>query len=120
MEPFEIRLGEVETFIPVTPTVFIRVVHAYRLRELHDQLAAQSPLAVEEEWPYLPHLTIVKRSTEARAQESYRLASRRWAEYDGNRCMQVKELTFVREQKDTIWEDVAAVPLTGVVSPHTL
>ncbi len=68
----------------------------------------------------LPHLTIVKMSTEAQAQEAYRLASRRWAEYDGSRCMQVKELTFVREQKDTIWEDVAAVPLTGVVSPHTL
>ena len=28
VEPFEVSLGEVETFIPVTPTVFIRVAHA--------------------------------------------------------------------------------------------
>ena len=27
-EPFDVGLGEVETFIPVTPTVFIRVAHA--------------------------------------------------------------------------------------------
>lgn len=120
VEAFELRLGEVETFIPVTPTVFIRVVHAYRLRELHDQLGAKKPLAVEEEWRYLPHLTIVKMSTEAHAQEAYLLARHRWAEFDGSRCIQVKELTFVREQKDTTWADVAAVPLSGVASPHTL
>lgn len=120
VEPFEMRLGEVETFIPVTPTVFIRVVHAYRLRELHDQLGAKRPLAVEEEWPYLPHLTIVKMSTEAQAQEAYRLAQHRWAEHDGGSCIQVKELTFVREQKDTCWVDVTAVPLGGVVAPRAL
>ena len=39
VEPFEVSLGEVETFIPATPTVFIRVAHAaYRMRELHDRL----------------------------------------------------------------------------------
>src|SRR5437016_12057075 len=38
-EPFEVALGEVETFIPVTPTVFIRVAHAaVRMQELHDRL----------------------------------------------------------------------------------
>ena len=120
VEPFEMRLGEVETFIPVTPTVFIRIVHAYRLRELHDQLGASKALAVEEEWPYLPHLTIVKMSTEAQAQEAYRVAQHRWTEYDGNRCIQVKELTFVREREDATWVDVAAVPLGRAASPHRL
>jgi len=120
VEPFEMRLGEVETFIPVTPTVFIRIVHAYRLRQLHDQLGASKALAVEEEWPYLPHLTIVKMSTEAQAQEAYRLAQHHWTEYDGNRCIQVKELTFVREREDATWVDVAAVPLGGAASPHIL
>src|SRR5512146_3418524 len=49
--PFEVVLGEVETFIPVTPTVFIRVAHAaYRLRELHDLLNTNS-LGCKEEWP---------------------------------------------------------------------
>src|ERR1700757_3363707 len=58
--PFDAELGEVETFLPVTPTVFIQVKRAaYRLRELHDQLSAQK-LVCKEEWPYMPHLTIVK------------------------------------------------------------
>ena len=120
VEPFDLRLGEVETFIPATPTLFVRVVHAYRLRELHDQLGAEKALAVEEEWPYLPHLTIVKMSTEAMAQEAYLLARRHWAEYAGSRCIQVRELTFVRERPDATWIDVAAVPLSGVASPHIL
>src|ERR1700676_5256335 len=38
-EPFEVLFRDVETFVPVTPTVFIRVAHAaYRMRELHDRL----------------------------------------------------------------------------------
>ena len=67
VEPFEVSLGEVETFIPVTPTVFIRVAHAaYRMRELHDLLNVNG-LACNEEWPYMPHLTIVKMGAEDQA-----------------------------------------------------
>src|SRR5580658_847108 len=36
---FDVTMGDVETFVPVTPTVFLRVARgAYRLRELHDRL----------------------------------------------------------------------------------
>src|SRR6202166_357578 len=70
-ERFEVTLGEVETFVPVTPTVFIRVAHAaYRMRELHDGLNAKS-LAFDEQWPYMPHLTIAKLGTESQAQKAY-------------------------------------------------
>jgi 2'-5' RNA ligase len=120
IEPFEMSLGEVETFIPVTPTVFIRVVNAYRVRELHDQLRAMRALAVEEEWPYLPHLTIVKMSTESHAQEAYRLATHRWAEYDASRYIHVRELTFVREAENDSWVDVETIPLTGIASQRPL
>ena len=120
VEPFEMSLGEVETFIPVTSTVFIRVVNAYRVRDLHDQLRAAKALGVEEEWPYLPHLTIVKMSTEAHAQEAYLVARHRWAEFDASRCIHVRELTFVREADDHSWVDVASIPLTGVASPRPL
>ncbi len=62
--PFTVTLGDVETFVPRTPTVFIRVAEAsYRMRELHDQLNTKA-LAAQEEWPYMPHLTIVKMSDE--------------------------------------------------------
>ena len=60
VEPFEASLGEMETFIPATPTVFIRICHsAQRLRDLHDQLNTGG-LSYKEEWPYMPHMTIIK------------------------------------------------------------
>jgi 2'-5' RNA ligase len=111
VEPFEVVLGEAETFVPVTPTVFIRVAHAaYRMRELHDRLNTQA-LKCEEEWPYMPHLTIVKLGTEAQAQQAYIIARDRWAEYQGSRRISVRELTFVREEENNRWTDLAGVPL---------
>src|SRR5271169_3434868 len=48
--PFSVELGDVETFLPTTPTVFIQVRRAaYRMRELHDQLSGQG-LHCEESW----------------------------------------------------------------------
>lgn len=120
VEPFEVSLGEVETFIPVTPTVFIRVAHAaYRMRELHDRLNVKA-LACEEQWPYMPHLTIVKMNEEEQAQHAYRMARARWAEFDETRCIEIRDLTFVREAGQNRWVDVAGVPLGGrhLVSSH--
>jgi len=111
IEPFEVSLGEIETFIPVTPTVFVRVAHAaYRMRELHDLLNVNG-LATKEEWPYMPHLTIVKMGAEDQAQHAYRMARTRWAEYEGSRCIEVRDLTFVREGGNNRWIDLAAIPL---------
>src|SRR6516165_5537711 len=98
VEPFEVSLGEVETFIPVTPTVFIRVAYAaYRMRELHDLLNIDG-LKTPEEWPYMPHVTIVKMSSERQAQYAYRAARTRWEEFDGSRSIEIRDLTFVREE----------------------
>ena len=111
--PFKVTLGDVETFVPRTPTVFIRVAEAsYRMRELHDQLNTRA-LAFQEEWPYMPHLTIVKMSAEAQAQEAYRVAHERWAHFDGSREIPVHELTFVREDEQNCWVDLAGVRLGG-------
>src|SRR5438309_3637467 len=111
VEPFEITLGDVETFVPVTRTVFIRVAHAgYKMRELHDRLNTRT-LEAHEEWPYMPHLTIAKLSTEAQAQEAYRTACDRWAQFSGSRRIHVKELTFVRAQEPNQWVDLVGVPL---------
>src|SRR5437879_6191927 len=120
VEPFEVSLGEVETFIPVTPTVFIRVAHAaYRMRELHDRLNTKA-LAANEEWPYMPHLTIVKMSREDQAQQAFMTARDRWAEFEGGRHIQVNELTFVREDEQNCWVDLAGVPLgKRLVSPQS-
>jgi 2'-5' RNA ligase len=110
-EPFEVTLGDAETFVPVTPTVFIRVEHAaHRMHELHERLNTQV-LKATEEWPYMPHLTIAKMTTETLAQAAYVTARDRWALFRGSRRIQVKDLTFVREREQDRWVDVAEVPL---------
>jgi 2'-5' RNA ligase len=110
-EPFSVTLGEVETFCPLTPTVFIRVAKdAYRMRELHDRLNT-GVLASREEWPYMPHLTIVKMSAEAQAQQAYRVASERWSKFAGSRVIPVSQLIFVREEEANRWVDLAEVRL---------
>ena len=110
-EPFEVTLGEVETFIPVTPTVFIRVAHgASRMLELHDKLN-QQVLCFTEEWSYIPHLTIVKMSSEEQAWEAFEMARRRWQRYTGSRRIALEELTFVREDERNGWTDLATLRL---------
>jgi 2'-5' RNA ligase len=109
--PFEITLGEVETFIPVTPTIFIRIAHAaYRMRELHDKLNT-GVLAAPEEWPYMPHMTVAKMSTPEQAEAAYVAARDRWAEFRGSRRILLSELSFVREQQPNQWVDLAGLPL---------
>jgi 2'-5' RNA ligase len=108
--PFDVELGDVETFLPTTPTVFIQVKRAaYRMRELHDQLCGRG-LCCEENWPYIPHLTILKTETDEQARVASAVARERWALFTGKRQVQVEELMFVREHGEC-WQDVAPLPL---------
>ena len=68
-------------------------------------------LAAQEEWPYMPHLTIVKLSSEELAQQAYIFARDRWAVFAGSRHIPVSELTFVREEDQNHWVDVAGIRL---------
>jgi len=110
--PFEVTLGDVENFMPKTATVFIRVAFAaYRLRELHDKLNAGA-LAYDEQWPYMPHLTIVKVDSLDDAACALEVARQRWAKFSQPRKVMVEELTFVRQGEDTdTWIDIIPVPL---------
>lgn len=118
VEPFEVILGDMESFVPTTPTVYIRVAHAAsRLLELHDQLNIRE-LACSEEWPYIPHVTIVKMATEQAAEQALGIARERWRQYTGSRRILLDRLTFVREDAQNCWIDLAPVPLGGsLVSP---
>ena len=112
-EPFEVTLGDVETFVPVTPTVYIRVQGAAsQMTELHSKLNTEA-LAYEEQWPYIPHLTIVKMSSEKPAQTAFETARERWAQYAGSRRILLERLTFVREDHENCWIDLAPVRLGG-------
>jgi hypothetical protein len=110
-EPFEVSLGPVETFIPVTPTVFIRVeTAAGHMSDLHRKLNT-AELQCEEEWPYIPHLTIVKMGAEPPAQAAFEVARQRWQNYSGSRRILLERLTFVREASANCWLDLAPVQL---------
>ncbi|MFZ0283895.1 MAG: 2'-5' RNA ligase family protein, partial [Terriglobales bacterium] len=118
VEPFEVVLGEAETFVPVTPTVFIRVEQgSARMHDLHDRLNTDALNGVEE-WPYMPHLTIAKLSSESVAEQAYLTARDRWAEYAGSRRIGIRELTFVCEQEQDRWKDLAGVPLGRRLVPR--
>ncbi|HZQ93308.1 MAG TPA: 2'-5' RNA ligase family protein [Terriglobales bacterium] len=117
VEPFEVGLGDVESFVPLTPTVFIRVAHAaYRMRELHDRLNTGA-LAFTEPWPYMPHLTIVKSDSEQTSRHDFHLARQRWAAYAGAKRVRVEQLTFVREGENRTWHDIAPIPLGRRLAP---
>ena len=110
--PFQLELGDVESFLPITPTVFIRVTHAgYRMRELHD-LFNRAPLEYLEPLPYMPHVTVAKLDDNACAAEALAISKRRWAGFTGSHCVTIEKLTFVRGSAHT-WQDLADVPLSA-------
>jgi 2'-5' RNA ligase len=117
-EPFEVTLGDMQTFVPTTPTVYIRVAYgAARMQELHDQLNKQT-LAFAEEWPYIPHLTIAKMADQQAAEKALGTSRERWRQFPGSRRVLLDRLTFVREDSSNCWVDLAPVPLGGsLVSP---
>jgi 2'-5' RNA ligase len=112
VQPFEIGLDVVESFQPVTPTVYLRVHRAaLRLHELHERLNTAA-LDFYEQWPYMPHLTIVKLADEGRLPAVMQLSRERWSAYRGPRSARVEELTFVREgERSGHWTDLAPVQL---------
>jgi 2'-5' RNA ligase len=112
VEPFDVTLGDVESFVPTTPTVYIRVGQGgARLHGLHNQFNLHE-LACSEEWPYIPHLTIAKMSTEEEAVQALEVARERWRQFPG-RTIHLDRLTFVREDAPNHWVDLAPVLFGG-------
>ena len=113
IEPFEIEFGDIESFIPTTPTVFIRMAHAgYRMRELHDTLNADG-LSFTEPLVYMPHLTIAKLDTMERAREVFELSVERWRAFQCPRRVKITDMTFVRG-RDCQWTDLETIAFSGV------
>ena len=108
---FTVALGELDTFAPATPTIFLRVTDgAGRLCQMHSRFGASS-LGGAEDWPYIPHMTILKTPSLAEMPLAMVAAEAHWASYKGDRTAWVRELTFVRENADLQWVDLATFPL---------
>ncbi len=101
--------------MPTTPTVYIRVAHgSSRLHELHDQLNTGA-LKFEEEWSYIPHVTIAKMPSLEAADQALEVAREHWRLYAGSRRILLDRLTFVREESPNCWVDLAPVLLGGTL-----
>lgn len=112
VSPFEVELDQVESFLPVTPTIFIRVCYAgYRMRELHDLMNC-APLAYQEPLLYMPHVTVAKLDDNERAARALQCCKQRWADWPGSHRFRVDKLSFVRGQFHS-WIDLAEIPLTA-------
>jgi 2'-5' RNA ligase len=112
---FQVELGDVESFLPITPTVFIRVSQAgYKMRELHD-LLNRDPLAYAEPLPYMPHVTVAKLDNNEQAAKVLQTSKTRWEKFSGSHRISVERLTFVRGRGHT-WTDLAEIDLSAV--PH--
>ena len=106
---FDVAMGDVETFVPVTPTVFLRVARgAYRLREMHDKLN-RGALNFKEPWPYMPHLTIAKMDTVQEANKVMATSRQRWKAYSGPRTVRIESITFVKGIGER-WLNLAETP----------
>lgn len=115
---FHVVLGDVATFLPGTPTVFVGVGEgAEHIGALHRSLNSGA-LASTETWSYVPHLTIVRMDTPAEALAVLPVAESRWRGYEGTRSVHVTELAFVREEEDLTWVDLGHVPLSASLAHH--
>jgi 2'-5' RNA ligase len=116
--PFEVSLGEMKSFIPTTPTVFIGVSKgASQLEDLHSRLNT-GVLSFAEKWSYVPHLTIGTMASEQAAQRAIDISREYWHQYRGSRRIRIDQLTFVREESENCWIDIAPVPLGGQLVPR--
>src|SRR5579864_1740921 len=111
--PVRISVDRVETFLPLHPTVYLRVLHGARhLRSIYESLNAGA-LAAVDPWPYLPHLTLATLPDSARTEIAFTNSAARWNEYAGDREFLLREAAFVREESPDRWVDIESFGLGG-------
>ncbi len=109
--PLRVSFGEVESFVPSTSTVYLRIHEgADELRHLHQRLN-QYGFRAEESWPYVPHVTLAKLEDDRAALEAMKEGQRQWSLYAGMREFRIEKLTLVREVTPDFWDDLATVVL---------
>ena len=113
LAPIRISLGEVLTFAPAHPTVYLPVEDGARhLRYLNSLLKAE-PLNAPDTWEYVPHLTLATLQDNAASARASQTATERWRAYRGSREFLIEELSLVREDSPNHWLDLHTANLGG-------
>lgn len=113
LAPIRISLGEVLTFAPAHPTVYVPVEDGARhLRYLNSLLKAE-PFNSPDAWEYVPHLTLATLADIAATARASQIAAEHWGAYRGPREFLIEELSLVREDSPDHWLDLHTAPLGG-------
>jgi len=108
--PFDIELGRIEKF-DVTDVIYISVEDgSEQLRQMHRSLN-RGALALEEPFPYHPHVTLAQEFDVERLDTLLALASRRWSDFRGPRRFRADSAVFVRNTRGNEWIDLVNGPL---------
>ena len=108
-QAIRIELGDVMTFRPLSPTIYLDLRKGQReIWELHNALG-KPPLSGRPDWPFVPHITLAKLDDFKDVNRVFQHARGRWRDYQGARGFTVSELTLVREEKKGHWVDLASI-----------
>jgi 2'-5' RNA ligase len=112
-EPFEVRIGEVRVFA-LTEVIYLEIEQGtVELVTLHDLLNT-GPFAQQEQFDYVPHLTLGQQLTVESFQPCLERARRRWADFAPAPPFRLETLTFVQQRADGSWHDLAELALGRV------
>lgn len=113
--PFPIELGEIEIF-EASHVIYLGLARGTsELRQLYRALNCGC-LQYTESFPYHPHITIAQNLLPENAARLALNAKERWMNYRGPRGFTVSVLSLVQQVAQSIWTDVATLPL-GVQVP---
>ena len=113
MAPIRVSLGDVATFAPAHPTVYLPVEDGARHLRYLNSLLKMGPLDSPEPWEYVPHLTLATLLDNAAAARASGTASGAWQAYRGPREALIEELSLVREESPDHWIDLHHANLGG-------
>jgi 2'-5' RNA ligase len=113
LAPIRVSFGEVTTFSPAHPTVYLPVEDGARhLRYLNGVLKS-GPLNSPDPWVYVPHLTLATLPDNDAAVSASHRAAEKWHAYRGPCEYLIEELSLVREDAPDGWLDLYSVRLGG-------
>ena len=114
-EAFEVRLGSVDLFAD-TQVIKLSVEQGVgELKLLHDILNT-GPFEHVEDFDYVPHITLAQELTPEKVAPSLEVARRHWAELGPAPRICVEWLTFVQQNSNGSWHNLAELPL-GSLEP---
>ena len=110
MRPSTLQLTELQIF-PVTEVIYLEVgLGAEHLRQMHRTMNSGC-LGFPEPFAYHPHITLAQEIPHADVPRVRELATRRWAEYQGDRTFRADRAVFVQNTQSDCWVDLAEFSL---------